>query len=117
MPSPSGSTVSTTPSRILSALTGIAANQEVVDATARRIAAVQDTKRLADLRYANGYSSQLEVLNAQRDLLQAQSSLIEARRAQLAALVSLYKAVGGGWDGSNATQVSDKPSEKLAAAK
>ncbi len=97
------------------ALAGIAANQQVVDATAKRIAAVQDTKRLADLRYANGYSSQLEVLNAQRDLLQAQSNLIEAKRAQLAALVSLYKAVGGGWDGTNADKVSDKPAEKLAA--
>jgi multidrug efflux system outer membrane protein len=90
------------------ALVNIAANQDVVEATAKRIAAVQDTKRLADLRYANGYSSQLEVLNAQRDLLQAQSGLIEAKRAQLAALVALYKAVGGGWDGTNADKVSMK---------
>ena len=91
------------------ALVNISANQDVVQATGRRIAAVQDTKRLADLRYTNGYSSQLEVLNAQRDLLQAQSGLIEAKRAQLAALVALYKAMGGGWDGGNADKVAVAP--------
>jgi outer membrane protein, multidrug efflux system len=39
----------------------------------------------------------LEVLSAQRDLFQAQNALIENQRAHLAAVVALYKAVGGGW--------------------
>ena len=58
---------------------------------------VQESLRLADLRYRNGYSGYLEVLGAQRDLFQAQNALIENQRAHLAAVVALYKAVGGGW--------------------
>ncbi|MES2072053.1 MAG: efflux transporter outer membrane subunit [Pseudomonadota bacterium] len=80
------------------ALTNMSANDQIMQATTRRVAALRDSLRLADLRYQNGYSSSLEVLNAQRDLLQAESSLIDTKRAHLAAVVSLYKAVGGGWD-------------------
>jgi len=37
------------------------------------------------------------MLNAQRDLSQAEASVIDVKRAQLAGVVALYKAVGGGW--------------------
>ncbi|GGC68909.1 efflux transporter outer membrane subunit [Undibacterium terreum] len=80
------------------ALTNMSSDEKIMDSTTRRVAALKDSLRLAQLRYDNGYSSSLEVLNAQRDLLQAQSSLIDTKRAHLAAVVSLYKAVGGGWD-------------------
>jgi len=53
--------------------------------------------RLAHLRYANGYSRYREVLSAQRDLSQAEASVIDVKRAQLAGVVALYKALGGGW--------------------
>ncbi|HTD05758.1 efflux transporter outer membrane subunit [Undibacterium sp.] len=80
------------------ALTNMSADEQVTQSTTRRVVALRDSLRLAKLRYDNGYSSYLEVLNAQRDLLQAESSLIDIKRAHLAAVVSLYKAVGGGWD-------------------
>ncbi|MES2102682.1 MAG: efflux transporter outer membrane subunit [Pseudomonadota bacterium] len=80
------------------ALTNMSASEQIMDSTTRRVVALKDSLRLAQLRYDNGYSSSLEVLNAQRDLLQAESSLIDTKRAHLAAVVSLYKAVGGGWD-------------------
>ncbi|MDO8701118.1 MAG: TolC family protein, partial [Undibacterium sp.] len=67
-------------------------------ASNRRVIALKDSLRLADLRYKNGYSSYLEVLSAQRDLLQAEASLIDTKRAHLSSVVSIYKAVGGGWD-------------------
>ncbi|MDP1977526.1 efflux transporter outer membrane subunit [Undibacterium sp.] len=79
------------------ALNNTAANEQVNVASERRVTALKDSLRLADLRYKNGYSSYLEVLNAQRDLFQAQASLIDSKRAQLSAVVSIYKAVGGGW--------------------
>ena len=63
----------------------------------KRIVALREVLRLANLRYSNGYSSYLEVLNAQRDLSQAEASVIDVKRAQLAGVVALYKAVGGGW--------------------
>lgn len=80
------------------ALTNLAASEQVYSASTRRATALTDSVRLATLRYDNGYSSYLDVLSAQRDLLQVQSSRIDAQRSQLAALVALYKALGGGWD-------------------
>ena len=80
------------------ALNNVTAGREIGTSNAQRIEALRNTLRLADLRYKGGYSSYLEVLNAQRDLSQAQAGLIETQRAQLAATVALYKALGGGWD-------------------
>lgn len=79
------------------ALNNVSAGREVVAVTGVRIEALRSTLRLAELRYKNGYSSYLEVLNAQRDLAQAESALIDTQRTQLNAVVSLFKAVGGGW--------------------
>jgi multidrug efflux system outer membrane protein len=56
-----------------------------------------DVLRLAELRYKNGYSSYLEVLDAQRNLLDAQRARLDALRERQSAIVDLYKALGGGW--------------------
>ena len=79
------------------ALNVIASSEALVNTAEKRIAALREVLRLANLRYTNGYSSYLEVLNAQRDLTLAESGVIDAKRAQLAGVVALYKAVGGGW--------------------
>ncbi len=79
------------------ALNVIASSEALVTTADKRITALREVLRLANLRYANGYSSYVEVLNAQRDLTLAESSVIDAKRAQLAGVVALYKAVGGGW--------------------
>jgi outer membrane protein, multidrug efflux system len=56
-----------------------------------------DVLRLAELRYRNGYSSYLEVLDAQRNVFDADRSRLAALRDRQAALVDLYRALGGGW--------------------
>jgi len=53
--------------------------------------------RLAELRYKNGYSSYLEVLDAQRNLLDADRARLAALRDRQTAIVDLYRALGGGW--------------------
>lgn len=53
--------------------------------------------RLSDLRYKSGYSSYIEVLDAQRGLLAAERDRITALRDRQSALVDVYKALGGGW--------------------
>ena len=83
------------------ALNNVAAGRDIIATTAKRVEALRSSLRLADLRYKNGYSSYLEVLNAQRDLAQAESALVDIQRGQLNAVVSLYKALGGGWDASS----------------
>ena len=65
---------------------------------ANRALVKAQTKRLdlADAKYKAGLASYLEVLNAQQDKFSAEQALLETERAQLANVVSLYKALGGG---------------------
>jgi outer membrane protein, multidrug efflux system len=80
------------------ALNNVESGREITQTTAQRIVALRSGLRLAQLRYDGGYSNYLEVLSAQRDLNQAESALIDTQRLHLNAVVSLYKALGGGWD-------------------
>jgi multidrug efflux system outer membrane protein len=52
---------------------------------------------LAFKRYRNGVLAYIDVLDAQRSLYAAQIAVSQAREARLTALVSLYRALGGGW--------------------
>ena len=52
---------------------------------------------LSDLRYRNGVSSYLDLLDAQRSLFTARQAVVQTRLAQLQNQVALYKALGGGW--------------------
>jgi NodT family efflux transporter outer membrane factor (OMF) lipoprotein len=59
--------------------------------------ATRERARLAQLRFDNGRSAYLEVLDAQRDLFATDQSLVQLRRAELASIISLYAALGGGF--------------------
>lgn len=61
--------------------------------------AQRERARLAQLRFDNGRSAYLEVLDAQRDLFEAEQALVQLRRAEIASVVSLYTALGGGFAG------------------
>jgi outer membrane protein, multidrug efflux system len=63
----------------------------------RRVAATRRALSLATLRYERGLSTQLDVLDAQRQLFSAELDLASTTRDQLTAVVQLYKALGGGW--------------------
>ena len=52
---------------------------------------------LATLRYENGYTSYLEVLDAERSLFNAQLAYAQTQATLFRALVNLYKSMGGGW--------------------
>ena len=49
------------------------------------------------LRYEAGYSSYLEVLDAQRTANDTELGFIRNRQSRLAFSVDLMKALGGGW--------------------
>ncbi len=53
--------------------------------------------RLARVRYENGYTSYIEVLDAERNLFNTQVSYTQTQNVVYASLVNLYKAMGGGW--------------------
>lgn len=54
---------------------------------------------IAEDRYQNGYSSYLEVLDAQRNSFDTELSAVQLRESQLNAAADLYQALGGGWTG------------------
>jgi multidrug efflux system outer membrane protein len=64
-------------------------SQQVVD--------LQGYLRLAKMRYENGYSNYLDVLDAERNLFSAQLNYVQNQQALFQALINLYKAMGGGW--------------------
>jgi multidrug efflux system outer membrane protein len=61
------------------------------------VTALQDRTRLAYVRYRGGVDTQLNALDADRDLFQAELSLAQIRLNELLSVVQLYKALGGGW--------------------
>ncbi|KNC95548.1 efflux transporter outer membrane subunit [Trabulsiella odontotermitis] len=60
-------------------------------------AVAQETLRIARNRYSNGYSSYLDVLDAQRTLFSTQLSEVQVKNNLLLAQIDLYRALGGGW--------------------
>jgi len=63
----------------------------------RLVTALQDRTRLAYVRYTGGVDTQLNALDADRDLFQAELLLAQIRLGELLSVVQLYKALGGGW--------------------
>lgn len=61
------------------------------------VSALEDRKRLAYVRYRGGVDTQLNALDADRDLFTAELSLRQIRLNELLSVVQLYKALGGGW--------------------
>jgi multidrug efflux system outer membrane protein len=61
------------------------------------VAALRDRLRLAYMRYRGGVDTQLNALDADRDLFTAELALVQSRLNESLAVVQLYKALGGGW--------------------
>ena len=68
------------------------------EALQRQVAALQESVDLALQRYDGGRATYFEVLEAEQQLFPSQDALAQTQRDQLIAVVSLYKALGGGWN-------------------
>ena len=71
--------------------------REELAAQGRRVKALQDYSRFANIRYDEGQVSFIEVLDSERRLFDAELLHTESMNDVYASLVSLYKAMGGGW--------------------
>lgn len=91
------------------ALSARNAAKEILLADSTRVEALQKGLVLARLRYDNGVSSQLDVLDAERNLLQAEIDRIDAERQQRVAVADLFKAMGGGWQVPPVVGAENKP--------
>jgi multidrug efflux system outer membrane protein len=63
----------------------------------RLVDALRESARLSTQRYEGGLDSYLPVLDAQRNLFQGELELARLRQQELASIVQLYRALGGGW--------------------
>ncbi len=69
--------------------------RDIREANQRRVSALEKSFALAKLRYENGVSSQLDVIDSERNLLLAELDHIETERQLRIALADIFKAIGG----------------------
>ena len=67
------------------------------DTMGRRVSALSEAEKLAGVRYEGGQSTFMEVLEARFATIGAQSLQTQSRRDTSLALITVYKAMGGGW--------------------
>lgn len=79
-------------------LVSVQARDEQLTHQRAQLTAAQKAVRLAQVRYRNGMVNYLDVLDAQRVVLTAETQLVLTERARLTEMVSLFKALGGGWE-------------------
>ena len=79
-------------------LAGISSYKKEREALEKLVSTSRKTYQLSLARYDAGYSSYLELLDAERMLFDSENSASVARREQLISMVNLYRALGGGWD-------------------
>jgi outer membrane protein, multidrug efflux system len=79
------------------ALVGVARTRDQLNATTRQVAALTEYASVARDLFEGGYTSYLEVLDAERSLFNAQLQQSSLQDQELAQIVNLYKALGYGW--------------------
>lgn len=80
------------------ALVSYRTDQQRVDGLEETARSLQNAWELANDSYRQGLSTFINVLDAQRQLAQARQQSASARVQSSIDLVSLYKALGGGWE-------------------
>lgn len=71
--------------------------REQLKAQRRQVEALQQYAATARLRYDNGYTSYIEVLDAERSLFNVQLQYTQTQQVQFQSMINLYLAMGGGW--------------------
>jgi NodT family efflux transporter outer membrane factor (OMF) lipoprotein len=64
----------------------------------RLVEALRASAQLSNQRYEGGLDNYLQVLDARRFLFRGELDLARLRQQELASIVSLYRALGGGWE-------------------
>jgi multidrug efflux system outer membrane protein len=80
-----------------------------------RIGQMKSAKNAEDLswvRYESGMTSYLEVLDVQRSLFSAELKASESLQMEYTSMITLYKALGGGWNPADDTKLGLKSSNK-----
>lgn len=79
------------------ALVGHAKTREQREQQSARVKAAENYFRLSKLRYDEGYTDYITVLDSLRQLFDAQIDLAKTKGSNFAAAIKLYRSMGGGW--------------------
>lgn len=82
-------------------LAGRATYGHQIKAQMKAVASADRSRELSKLRYFAGQDSRLQLLEAQRAAYAKKQVLIELRRERIRSTISLYKALGGGFNELN----------------
>jgi outer membrane protein TolC len=91
------------------ALLNLNARQQQIKELESQVADLQVVRNVQDARLREGLVSQLEVFDTERSLLGAQQEILSTYQQLLTDTVTLYKALGGGWE-------SERPGEPSKVA-
>ena len=90
---------------VFTAFHDVEASLDTVKSTSDQLALVEiqtkadaEAYRISELQYREGTIDILSLLNNQQNLFQAQQALVQTKLSRLEASLSLYSALGGGWD-------------------
>ncbi|MBS1159445.1 MAG: efflux system, outer rane lipoprotein, NodT [Proteobacteria bacterium] len=90
------------------ALTAYAASRERLEARQAAAEAARNAASLARNLYQSGLTDFQKVLETERTRLSAEDSLATAQGNRLTSLITLYKALGGGWQQAAPTTENEK---------
>jgi NodT family efflux transporter outer membrane factor (OMF) lipoprotein len=85
------------------ALVSLSQNEQRRDELAGEVSALTRARDLSETAYKSGASPLTDVLDANRELLVARDSLNSTEADASRAAVTLYRAIGGGWEGPGVT--------------
>jgi multidrug efflux system outer membrane protein len=100
-------TIQTAFQEVDDALIALQKSREQLVVLGQEVDSLKTYARLARLRFEGGYTSYIEVLDAERSLFNAQLSYTQTNGVVYESVVALYKAMGGGWV-VTAEQMTDK---------
>jgi outer membrane protein, multidrug efflux system len=90
-------TIVTAVAEVESSLVTVDTYNEEWNAASRQTESARTYLKLSQSRYDNGYTSYLEVLDAERSLFDSELNLSLLSEKKLSSVMQLYKALGGGW--------------------
>ena len=92
--------------------TSLSAHQQLARAYREQVTSVdayRESVRLSTIRYDSGLSSYLDIIDAQIQMYPAESQTVTYDLERKLALVDLYRALGGGWNLTDAQWTSASP--------
>lgn len=83
---------------VLNGLSNIENLKQIYGQKEKQVIALNNAINITNTLFKAARADYMEVLLTQRDALEAKLDLVSAKKEQLAARVSMYKSLGGGWN-------------------